>query len=90
MQSYEYRPLDTTPAIGFQAPTSYRRVRAPPRKVTDLEGLPSLSSEVAAEIALKLKVREQARVLAEIREAQEKEYEDQRRANRAAQMRVPP
>ncbi|KAF6234376.1 hypothetical protein HO173_007409 [Letharia columbiana] len=90
MQSYEYGPLDIGPAIGFQAPTTHRRIRAPPRKVTDLESLPPLSSEVAAEIARRVKVREQAGVFAGIREAQEKESENQRRANRAAQLRVPP
>ena len=86
MQSYEYRPLDIGPAIGFQAPIIHRRVRAPPRKVTDLESLPPLS-EVAAEIARRVKIQEQAAVLAEIREAQERESERQRRANRAAQLR---
>ena len=88
MQSYDYGPLGINP-IGFQAPTTHRRVRAPPRKVTDLESLPSLSSKVAAEIARRVHHREQAAVLAEIREAQEKESEGQRRANRAAQMKVP-
>ena len=90
MESYEYDPLNTGPAIGFQPPTTHRRVRRPPRKVTDLEGLPSLSSKVAAEITRSVKVREQACVLAEIREAREQEHEDQRRANRAAQIQVPP
>lgn len=86
MQSYEYRPLDIGPAIGFQAPVNHCRVRAPPRKVTDLESLPPLS-EVAAEIAQRVRIQEQAAVLAEIREAQERESERQRRANRAAQLR---
>ena len=90
MQSYEYDPLEIGPAIGFQAPTTHHRVRAPPRKVTDLESLPPMSSEVAAEITLRVKFREQAGILAGIREAQEKESEKQRRANRAARMRVPP
>lgn len=90
MQSYAYGPLDIGPAIGFQAPTTHRRVRAPPRKVTDLESLPPLSSEVAAEISRRVNVREQAAVFAEIREAQEKELEGQRRANRAAKMNIPP
>ena len=58
MQSYDYGPLNI-PAIGFQASTTHRRVRAPPRKVTDLESLPP-SSEVAAEIVRKVKVQEQA------------------------------
>ena len=60
MQSYEYGPLDIGPAIGFQVPTSYRQIRAPPRKVTALEKLPPLSPEVAAEIARQVKVRKQA------------------------------
>lgn len=60
MQSYEYGPLDIGPAIGFQVPTSYRQIRAPPWKVTALEKLPSLSPEVAAEIARQVKVRKQA------------------------------
>ena len=89
MQSYEYDPLDIGPPIGFQAPKTHGRIRAPPRKVTDLESLPPLSSEVAAEIARKAKVREQAGILAEIRVAQEKESEGRRRADRAAQMRLP-
>lgn len=90
MQSYEYGPLDIGPPIGFQAPKTHRRICAPPRKVTDLETLPPLSSEVAAEIARRAKFREQAGILAEIRVAQEKESEGRRRADRAAQMRVPP
>ena len=89
MQSYEYGPLEI-PAIGFQTPTTHRRVRAPPRKVTTLESLPSLSSKVAAEIARRVKIREQAEVFAAIREAQEKESECQRRANRAKELRAPP
>ena len=90
MQSYEYDPLDIGPAIGFQAPITNRRVRAPPRKVTDLENLPSLSSAVAAEITRRKKVRQQVGIVAEIRKAQEKVSEGQRRANRALQTRVPP
>lgn len=90
MQSYEYGPLDIGPAIGFQAPTNYRRVRAPPRKVTELENLPSLSSAVAAEIARTKYIRDQAGILARIRKAQEKESEGKRRANRAVRTRVPP
>lgn len=89
MQSYAYGPLNIGPAIGFQAPTTHRRVRAPPRKVTDLESLPPLSSELAAEIARRVNVREQAAALAEVREAQEKESEGRRRANRAAQINMP-
>ncbi|CAD6593976.1 MAG: hypothetical protein ASARMPREDX12_007886 [Alectoria sarmentosa] len=90
MQSYAYGPLDVGPAIGFQAPRTHRRVRAPTRKVTDLESLPPLSSEVAAVTARRVKVREQAGILAGIREAQAKDSEAQRRANRAAQMKIPP
>ena len=85
MQSYDYGPLNI-PAIGFQASTTHRRVRAPPRKVTDLESLPP-SSEVAAEIVRKVKVQEQAGVLAAI---QERESERHRKARRAAQTRLPP
>ncbi|KAM0799716.1 hypothetical protein BDR22DRAFT_890006 [Usnea florida] len=90
MESYQYGPLNTGPAIGFRPSTNRRRVRRPPRKITDLERLPSLSSKVAAEITRSVNVREQARILAEIREAREQEHEDQRRANRAAQIQVPP
>ena len=90
MESYQYGPLNIGPAIGFRPSTTHRRVRRPPRKITDLERLPSLSSKVAAEITRSVNVREQARVLAEIREAREQEHEDQRRANRAAQIQVPP
>ena len=90
MESYEYGSLNTGPAIGFQPSTTHRQVRRPPRKVTDLEGLPSLSSKVAAEITRSVNIREQARILAEIREAREQEHEDQRRAKRAAQIQVPP
>ena len=90
MESYQYGPLNTGPAIGFRPSTPHRRVRRPPRKITDLERLPSLSSRVAAEITRSVNVREQARILAEVREAREQEHEDQRRANRAAQIQVPP
>ena len=90
MQSYEYGPLDVGPAIGFQVPTTHRRIRPPPRKVTALEALPPLNTEVAAEITRRVKVREQAQFLAAIREAKEKESERQRRANRAMPMRIPP
>ena len=90
MESYQYGPLNTGPAIGFRPSTTHRQVRRPPRKITDLERLPSLSSKVAAEITRSVSVREQARILAEIREAREQEHEDQRRANRAAQIPVPP
>lgn len=90
MQSYEYDPLKIGSAIGFQASAIHRRVRAPPRKVTDLESLPPLSSEVAADFARRQKSREQAGILAEVREAHEKDSENRRRASRAAQMRVPP
>ncbi|CAF9935617.1 hypothetical protein IMSHALPRED_010289 [Imshaugia aleurites] len=89
MQSYQYSPLDLGPAIGFRAPTTKYRVRVPPRKVTDLEKLPPLTSEVAAEVTRNFKVRERAGILAEIRAAREKESEVQRRASRVAQMRVP-
>lgn len=51
MQSYEYGPLDIGPAIGFNVPTSYRQIRAPPRKVTALEKLPPRSPEVVVGIA---------------------------------------
>lgn len=88
MQSYEYGPLDLGSAIGFQANTTHRRIRAPPRKVTNLESLPSLSSEVAAEIGRRVQIQEQAGVLAEIREAKERESERQRRASRPARMRL--
>ena len=87
MQSYEYDPFDIGP-IGFQAPTTHRRVRAPPRKVTDLENLPPLSSELAADITRRARIQEQAGILAGIREAEAKEFEGRRRASRAAQMRV--
>ncbi|CAF9913774.1 MAG: hypothetical protein ALECFALPRED_009067, partial [Alectoria fallacina] len=90
MQSYAYGPLDIGPAIGFQAPRNHRRICAPPRKVNDLESLPPLSSEVVADIARRMKVREQAGILAGIRKAQAKDSEARRRANRAAQMKIPP
>lgn len=89
MQSYKYSPLDVGPAIGFQAPTTHRRVRAPPRKVTDLEKLPPLSSGKAAEIARRVEARERAGMLAKIREAQGKKSEGQKRAGRVAQTRLP-
>ena len=90
MESYQYDSLNTGPAIGFQPSTNRGRICRPPRKITDLERLPSLSSKLAAEITRSVNVREQARILAEIREVREKEHEDQRRANRAAQIQVPP
>lgn len=85
MQSYDYGPLDIGPAIGFQVPTTHRRIRAPPRKVTVLETLPPLSLEVAVEVTHPVKVREQAELLAAIREAQEEVPKRQKRANRAKQ-----
>lgn len=90
MQSYDYGPLDIGPAIGFQVPTIHQRIRAPPRKVTVLETLPPLSPEVVAEVTHPVKVREQAELLAAIREAQEEVPKRQKKANRAKQTKVPP
>lgn len=90
MQSYEYFPLEIGPAIGFQAPTTRRQVRFPPRKMTALESLPPLSPDIAAEIARRVKVREQTDILGAIRKAEAKESERYRRANRATQLKLPP
>ena len=77
MQSYQYSLLDIGPAIGFQVPTTYQGIRTLPRKITALERLPALSAEVAAEIARRVKVREEANVIVAIREAHKKQPERQ-------------
>ena len=66
MQSYEYSLHDTGPAIGFQVPTTYREIRAPARRITELERLSALSAEVAAEVARRVKIREEVDVLVAI------------------------
>ena len=63
--------------------------RAPRRKRTNLEDLPALSSAVAAEIAHRKLVTEQAARFAEIREAQELEAEMARREHVRREHPVP-
>lgn len=90
MQSYDYSDMNTRCGIGFQHHQPSCRTRRPARKINDLEKLPPLNSNVAAEINSRNKVLEQAAIFAKIRQKQEVCIEQQRRANRAPHQQLPP
>jgi len=90
MRSYKSSHKDTSRCMGFNTHQCDKAVRRPPRKVTDLEQLPSLSSKLAKEIKQTQKVLEQAKIYAQIRKKQEGEKERKRRNSTAQQHPVPP
>lgn len=82
-QCFDYRRSDSLHQIGFQEPEYCFQASPPARKVTNLERLPPLNAEVAAEISQHNRKLKQAEAYHRIKEQQQRQDEQRRRAETA-------